>query len=531
MKSLQLLVAIALIPGFLCAQLGRSSDGWIQTQKLRMPDGNQSDEAGSAVAIEGTTLIVAARGDDDLGPRSGSVYVFEETGTGAWRVSQKLLASDGSTFDTFGMAVAMSGSTLLVGTEEEEVVYVFEKSGATGPWLETARLVSSEEEPFAHFGRAIVTRGDLAVIGAPMSDDLEERMGAVYVFERDSSTGEWMETQNLVATGLVIDSRLGHSLALDGDMLLVGAPGGGFSDTPGTAHVFEPLGPGGEWIETGVMSDPVAVPGTDFGWAVDVGGTTAAVGEPGVAAGMSGGEVQIYERDSGTGEWLLEQTLAEASDNFASFGGKLQFGDFGLVVAAHNENGVEDSTGIAYIYEFDTSSESWVEIDRLLASDGRQFDSLAFSLAVSDSRVLLGSFRDDEPGEDRGSAYLFEPSQLGGSVTGVSRGRAQCRNETTGDHVTGSLRDVSYWDCLDAGLEVLRGDSLTLRVSARADGWDVSGSTAGWQPDAAGCRNLDTGEEVTIDLETTALTEWNCALAGFVAEAEDRLEIFATGTF
>jgi hypothetical protein len=116
-------------------------------------------------------------------------------------------------------------------------------------------------------------------------------------------------------------------------------------------------------------------------------------------------------------------------------------------------------------------------------------------------------------------------------VTGVSRGRAQCRNETTGDTVTVSLRDVFYWDCLDAGLDVLRGEALTLRVRARADGWDVSGSTAGWQPDAAGCRNLDTGAEVAFDLETTALTEWNCALAGFVAEAEDRLEIFATGTF
>ena len=49
--------------------------------------------------------LVGASGDDDAGDRSGSAYVFERQQDGSWLELEKLVASDGTAGDEFGMLV------------------------------------------------------------------------------------------------------------------------------------------------------------------------------------------------------------------------------------------------------------------------------------------------------------------------------------------------------------------------------------------------------------------------------------------
>ena len=83
-----------------------------ETHKLLPADGAASDRFGMAVAINGTTAIVGATRDDDNGSESGSVYLFD-TSTGNQLF--KLLPSDGVADDYFGNSVAVNGTTAIVG--------------------------------------------------------------------------------------------------------------------------------------------------------------------------------------------------------------------------------------------------------------------------------------------------------------------------------------------------------------------------------------------------------------------------------
>lgn len=79
---------------------------------LMAPDGADGDGFGSAVAAEGDVALIGAPGDDDLGPDSGSVYVFDvRTGI----LLSKLLAGEGEEGDQFGRAVAIDDGIAVVG--------------------------------------------------------------------------------------------------------------------------------------------------------------------------------------------------------------------------------------------------------------------------------------------------------------------------------------------------------------------------------------------------------------------------------
>ena len=93
----------------------RSGGVWTEQAKLLASDGASNDSFGSAIALSGSTAIVSAPGDDDKGIGSGSAYVFVQSG-GVWTQEQKLVASDGGPSNSFGAGVGISGDTAVVGT-------------------------------------------------------------------------------------------------------------------------------------------------------------------------------------------------------------------------------------------------------------------------------------------------------------------------------------------------------------------------------------------------------------------------------
>merc|ERR1719203_1536881 len=82
-----------------------------QLAKLLPTDGAADDKFGWSVSISGSTIVVGAFYDDDMGSKSGSAYVFNTAGTQL----AKLLPSDGIAWDEFGVSVSISGSTIVVG--------------------------------------------------------------------------------------------------------------------------------------------------------------------------------------------------------------------------------------------------------------------------------------------------------------------------------------------------------------------------------------------------------------------------------
>ncbi len=103
------------------------ADAWGEVTKLLASDGASFEFFGRSVAVSGDTAVIGAFQHGDNGSASGSAYVFQrdEGGIDAWGEVKKLLASDGASGDRFGLSVAVSGDTVVVGAWRDEDNFIF----------------------------------------------------------------------------------------------------------------------------------------------------------------------------------------------------------------------------------------------------------------------------------------------------------------------------------------------------------------------------------------------------------------------
>jgi hypothetical protein len=91
---------------------------WVETIELHASNGATLDGFGNALAVaaDGSTIAVAAAGEDSSGADSGAAYVFRLT-SGFWTQLKHLKASNHDPLDGFGSSVALSadGTTLVLG--------------------------------------------------------------------------------------------------------------------------------------------------------------------------------------------------------------------------------------------------------------------------------------------------------------------------------------------------------------------------------------------------------------------------------
>ncbi len=106
---------------------------------------------------------------------------------------KKLLASDAQAFDSLGWSVALSGDTVIVGAyldsdggPDAGAAYVFQRDqGGVDNWGEVKKLTASDAQATDWFGISVAVSGDTAVVGACCEDAGGSDAGAAYVFERE----------------------------------------------------------------------------------------------------------------------------------------------------------------------------------------------------------------------------------------------------------------------------------------------------------------------------------------------------------
>jgi len=256
---------------------------WSQVGELR-PDEPTSDSLfGYAVSLSGDFAVVGAPHDDDNGYESGSAYIFERDPNGAWPQAAKLLPHDGEPYNHFGTAVAINGEVAAIGAPDDNDLgnwsgsaYVFERD-PNGNWSEVAKLLPHDGAGFWNFGTSVAVRNDLILVGADFARGRVSYSGAAYVFERDPN-GVWAETAKLVASDGDNSDYFGTSVALSGDLALIGARGDDdHGEASGSAYVFVPEADG-TWSQVGKL---VPDDGSTYDWfgnAVAVDGNTAVIG-------------------------------------------------------------------------------------------------------------------------------------------------------------------------------------------------------------------------------------------------------------
>jgi len=162
-------------------------DTWTEVAKLTASDADAEDLFGVFLDISGTQAIVSAQRNDDAGTDSGSAYIFEKI-DGTWTEVAKLTAADGAEEDLFGRSVSISGSTAVVGAMYDDddgpnsgSVYIFEK--IDGVWTETEKLNASDGISSDLFGISAEIDGANLIIGASGNDDAGIDSGSAYIFD------------------------------------------------------------------------------------------------------------------------------------------------------------------------------------------------------------------------------------------------------------------------------------------------------------------------------------------------------------
>ncbi len=213
----------------------RSGDNWVHHQELVASDGAAGDLFGHYASLTDGVLVIGAPGAEISGQdHRGSAYVFSKVGD-LWVEQQKLEAGDGVGGDEFGISVALSGNTLLVGAKfgdsptqsDTGAAYVFER--AVDTWVEQQKIYPSDGGASDLFGDTVVLDGDRAVVSAVDHDHAAgSNAGALYVFVRTDS--EWVEREICTTSDAASFDRFGWGPPISGSTLMAGAPD---ADLPG----------------------------------------------------------------------------------------------------------------------------------------------------------------------------------------------------------------------------------------------------------------------------------------------------------
>jgi hypothetical protein len=317
----------------------------------------------------------------------------------------KIVASDGFTDDYFGWAYSISNDDLLIsaihnhtGIREAGFVYHFRHDGSN--WVEMEKLSASDPEVFDRFGWAVAISGDQALISSLGDDDKGFEAGAVYHLVHDGE--RWNEHAKFYARDTDPFDFFGYEISISGDYALISAmldDEGGVD--AGAAYVFHLEGT--EWIERAKLIPNDAQAGDNFGTAVILAGNYAFVGS--LADADYTGSVYVFHRNGSA--WTQEAKLvASDASPYSHFGRSLAVYRDRIVVGApyHDDEGADDGA----VYVFRREDTTWIEEAKLLSSDRQLGDHFGRSVAIYDEYVMVGVSRDDDLGDDAGSAYLFK---------------------------------------------------------------------------------------------------------------------------
>lgn len=257
--------------------------------RLDPDDGAAGDRFGESVAVAGAYALVGAN-SALVGNGVGSAYVFDSTtGDQLW----KLLPDDGESGDSFGAAVDLSGTTALVGAPQEDelglsagAAYLFDVTTGT----QLRKLVPDDGAEFAQFGQSVAIEGSNALVGSRLDGASPLGTGAAYVF--DTSTGA--QLQKFTAPTPATGDRFGESVTLDNGLALVGSPRGGGG--PGAAYLFDAAT--GALLQEYTPSDGAF--GFEFGVSVAMGGGLTLIGSSGATdGGIVTGAVYAFDTITG----------------------------------------------------------------------------------------------------------------------------------------------------------------------------------------------------------------------------------------
>lgn len=386
----------------------------------------------SALASDNDWLITGAPRDSLLWPLvgHGAVSVHgRDPITSAWTHHQTLYASDYSSDDRFGFAVAVEDDVFVASAIYNQVstsvragsVYVFRKDPLTGLFVEEQRLDSIAPATDEFFGHALALKGDVLLVGAPNSFISGTQVGSVQVFRRDPGTGVWSFETQLLDDDPNPGAGFGTALAFDGATAVIGTPfaAENFVQNCGSVELFSVSGT--TWTKGQELLSPTLQTSGNFGSAVALSSGRIAVGVPNEhdGANLWVGAVRTFALDSVSGLYTHEQRLLSGITNGASFGAALALDGGLLAVGEYAVATGSGHSGIAWTYRLGKKKNGpWHLESELVAGPTWAEQDFGSAVAIDAKHVLVASrYADTSSGYDSGAIYLYDRAEFTLSIT------------------------------------------------------------------------------------------------------------------
>jgi len=341
--------------------------------------GNQFLATATSSITTPTRFVVGSSQDDDGGSNSGSVYVYNQDGTG----EVKITASDATTEDAFGFAVDTDGNKIVVGAYAQSLnrgaVYVYNMDGTGEVKVATGALSNS------YIGYAVAIEGNKVIYSEVGHSSLR---GRVYITDLDGSN-----PAVITASDGGSGDQFGFSLATDGNKIVVAANQEDNPTDSGAVYVYDMDGTG----EVKITASDAATSDA-FGRNVAIGNNKIVVGcSSDDDDGSSSGSVYVYDLD-GTGEVKITASDATQSD---MFGWSVDIGSNKIVVGSIGDDDDGSSSGSVYLYDLDGTNEL-----KITASDGEFDAQFGRSVAIANGKLIVGA-AGNGTGNLPGSTYIY----------------------------------------------------------------------------------------------------------------------------
>ncbi len=285
-----------------------------------------------------------------------------------------------------------------------------------------SKIVSSDENVSDNFGNSVSIAGDYAIVGAKLEDDDVEAnsaykytsSGSAYIFEKEENNDSWIQVQKIVASDRAAGDQFGNAVAISGNYAVVGAYRQAFDengenslDNAGAAYLYT-RNADGTWtqIQKLVASDRAS--NSYFGYSVAISGSFIIIGsytnntdENNTNNLSYAGAAYVFEYNSSADTWVEIQKLVASERNSSDFFGyAVAICDQYAVVTANSEdedeseNNTLSSSGSAYVFEYDEVQDSWELKQKLVASDRAADDYFGSAVALDNNNIVIGAYNE-----------------------------------------------------------------------------------------------------------------------------------------
>jgi hypothetical protein len=163
----------------------REENEWQQAEKLLAEDGGQRDLFGYSLDLTDDFALIGAYQNQSDDKYCGAAYLFQFDGAN-WEQRHQLHHSQRDDHDYFGIEVCLSDSIAAVSASRNEndedadegSVYLFDYD--ENKWSEKTKLIAEDGAAHDHYGLALALSGPTVLIGARLNDNGALDDGAAY---------------------------------------------------------------------------------------------------------------------------------------------------------------------------------------------------------------------------------------------------------------------------------------------------------------------------------------------------------------